>query len=49
MSIFRIKKHTSPYVILDKTCLEEDALSWRAKGIHAYLISKPDDWHNCAS
>ena len=44
MSIFRIKKHTSPYVILDKTCLEEDGLSWRAKGIHAYLISKPDDW-----
>jgi len=44
MSIFRIKKHENPYVILDKTCLEEDALSWRAKGIHAYLISKPDDW-----
>jgi len=44
MSIFRIKKHISPYVILDKTCLEDDDLSWKAKGIHAYLVSKPDDW-----
>lgn len=44
MSIFRIKKHSNPYVILDKTCLEDESLSWRAKGIHAYLISKPDDW-----
>lgn len=44
MSIFRIKKHSNPYVILDKTCLDDTSLSWKAKGLHAYLIAKPDDW-----
>jgi len=33
-----------PFVILDKKGLEDD-LSWAAKGLWAYLISKPKDWN----
>ncbi len=42
--IIRIKKHTNNFVIMDKTFLEDDRLSFKAKGILAYLLSKPDDW-----
>jgi hypothetical protein len=45
MSVIRIKKARSkPYVILDTTALTDDRLSFRAKGIHTYLMSRPDDW-----
>jgi hypothetical protein len=40
----RVRKAENPYVMLDKTSLNDSRLSFRAKGIHAYLISKPDDW-----
>ena len=40
----RVKKREHPYVILDKTALEDPLLSFRAKGIHAYLMSRPDTW-----
>lgn len=29
---------------MDKTFLEDDRLSFKAKGILAYLLSKPDNW-----
>jgi hypothetical protein len=32
------------YVTLDKRFLEDPRLGWRAKGILAYLLSKPNDW-----
>lgn len=32
------------YTILDKTCIEDPRLSWKAKGLHTYLMSLPDDW-----
>jgi hypothetical protein len=45
MSIIRIKKaHKPPYVILDTTALNDARLSFRAKGIHTYLMARPDDW-----
>lgn len=44
MSILRIHKKQNNFVILDKTCLYQKTLSWAAKGLHAYLISMPDDW-----
>ncbi|HAU4925756.1 replication protein [Clostridioides difficile] len=45
MGIIRVSKDKdNPYVILNKTCLEDEKLSWQAKGLHTYLISKPDDW-----
>jgi hypothetical protein len=45
MSVIRIKKaHKKPYVILDTTALNDARLSFRAKGLHTYLMAKPDDW-----
>ena len=44
-TIYRISKDpANPYVMLDKRPLNDAALSWKAKGIWAYLMSKPDDW-----
>jgi len=42
--IIRVEKRTTPYVVIDKTALEDPRLSFRAKGIHAYLLSRPDNW-----
>ena len=45
MAIIRvIKDKSNPYVMLNKTCLRDNKLSWKAKGLHAYLLSLPDDW-----
>ncbi|MBA2650367.1 MAG: replication protein [Legionella sp.] len=44
MTILRIHKKKNNFVILDKTCLHDEKLSWGAKGLHAYLIALPDDW-----
>jgi hypothetical protein len=44
MAILRIIKKHQNFVILDKTCLSEPKLSFGAKGLHAYLMSMPDNW-----
>lgn len=44
MAVLRIHKKQQNFVILDKTCLNDQTLSWGAKGLHAYLISLPDNW-----
>lgn len=44
MSVLRIHKKQNNFVILDKSCLNDEKLSWGSKGLHAYLISLPDDW-----
>lgn len=41
--ITRTKRNT-PYVQIDKRPIEDKKLSWKAKGILAYLLSKPDGW-----
>ena len=44
-TIFRIAKDKdNPYVMLDKRLLSDKRLSWKAKGILVYLLSKPDEW-----
>ena len=44
-TIFRVSKNKdNPYVMLDKRPINRADLSWKAKGIWAYLMSKPDDW-----
>lgn len=43
MSIFRVRKNDN-YVVMDKTALRDERLSWKAKGIIAYMLSLPDDW-----
>ena len=42
--VIRVRKRPSNFVMMDKTFLEDDRLSFKAKGILAYLLSKPDDW-----
>jgi len=44
MGIVRVEKKKN-FVIMDKTGLEDPRLSFKAKGILAYLLSKPDNWY----
>ncbi|TES45676.1 hypothetical protein [Shouchella lehensis] len=43
MGIYRVNKNTN-YVVMDKKALHDEKLSWKAKGLHAYMLSMPDDW-----
>jgi hypothetical protein len=43
MTIFRVEKDRN-YMVLNRTVLNDTRLSWKAKGIMAYLLSMPDDW-----
>lgn len=44
-TIFRINKNANnPFVMMDKRPIENDQLSWKAKGVLSYLLSRPDDW-----
>lgn len=43
-NIVRTNKRDNPYVMIDHRPLNDPNLSWQAKGILAYLLSKPDDW-----
>jgi hypothetical protein len=44
MSVIRTRKRSTPYVTLHTNALNDARLSFRAKGLHTYLMSKPDDW-----
>jgi hypothetical protein len=43
-TIFRTVKRENPYAQIDKTVLNDTRLSWKAKGLLAFLLSKPDTW-----
>jgi hypothetical protein len=44
-TIFRtMKNEDNPFVMIDRRPIENPALSWKAKGILAYLLSRPDNW-----
>jgi len=44
-TIFRVVKNKeNPYVMLNKEPLNNKKLSWKAKGLLAYLLSLPDNW-----
>lgn len=46
MSIIRVVKNKSnPYLIMNKTGLNDKRLSLKAKGLLCYLLSKPDNWY----
>lgn len=42
--VIRVQKRPSSFVMLDKSFLEDTRLSYKAKGILAYLLSKPNNW-----
>ncbi|AKS69272.1 hypothetical protein NP71_06785 [Staphylococcus schleiferi] len=44
MSIIRSNKSTGNYFLASKHYVEDNDLSWKAKGLMSYLFSKPDDW-----
>lgn len=45
MSIYRIRKDkNNPFVMVNKSILDDERISYKAKGILIYLLSKPDDW-----
>ncbi len=43
MSILR-KKSKTGWTTIDNSILNDESLSWRAKGLACYLVSKPDNW-----
>lgn len=44
-TIFRIVKNPdNPYVMIDKRPVENKGLSWGAKGLLVYMLSRPDNW-----
>lgn len=43
--VFRVAKNRdNPYVMVDKQFIEYPGLSFRAKGVLLYILSKPDHW-----
>lgn len=43
MGIYRVEKNKN-YVVMNRTALNDERLTWKAKGIIAYMLSLPDDW-----
>jgi len=44
-TIFRtVKNKDNPYVMIDRRPVDNPALSFKAKGILTYLLSRPDGW-----
>lgn len=44
MSIIRISKQPNQFSIIDHTIVKDPRLSFKAKGIICYILTKPDDW-----
>ena len=44
MSKITVKKKTENFTILDNTLFKDENLSWKAKGLLAYLLHLPNDW-----
>ena len=44
-NILRISKDKeNPYVMINKNVMQDERLSWKARGLIGYLLSLPDDW-----
>lgn len=43
-TIIKIEKRTHPFAQIDTRALNDARISWKAKGLHAYLLSKPPHW-----
>lgn len=44
MSIVRAPRPPSSYYVLDNRIINDDRLSWAARGLLVFLLSKPDHW-----
>ena len=43
-TIIRVKHRCAPFVVIDRRMLEDERLTWAARGVPGYLLAKPDDW-----
>lgn len=44
-TIYRtVKNRENPYVMIDKNIFTDTRLSWKAKGLLGYFLSRPDNW-----
>jgi hypothetical protein len=44
-NILRISKDKqNPYVMINRRVMQDERLSWKARGLMGYLLSLPDDW-----
>ncbi len=41
------KDNDCPYVLINTKALNNNSLSFSAKGLLAYVLSRPDDWVFC--
>lgn len=44
MSVRIRKRRGAPWLQMPRAVVEDRELSWKAKGLYAYLVSRPDDW-----
>lgn len=44
MIVRTVKDKQNPYYLKNRAAPRDRRLSWKAKGIHDYLMSQPDDW-----
>ena len=43
MTTIRVEK-TENYSVIANACIEDERLTWQARGLLVYLLSKPNDW-----
>jgi hypothetical protein len=45
INIIRVEhSKENPYFMMNRDTAQDDSLTWEARGVLAYLLSKPDDW-----
>jgi len=44
MPTIRVKKGRTPFTRIENSLLQDSRLSWKARGLLAYMLSKPDDF-----
>lgn len=42
--IIRVEKHAISYTVISNEVLQDETLSWKARGLLCYLLSLPDNW-----
>ncbi|MDP4180663.1 MAG: hypothetical protein Q8942_06195 [Bacillota bacterium] len=43
-TIVKVKKRVNPYTMIDSSIFLNNNISWKAKGLMGYFLSRPDDW-----
>lgn len=43
----RRAKHEKNYTVILNSTIQDSRLSWKARGLHHYILSLPDDWDIC--